>query len=441
MRFDRDSIERFVFQSYGFDPERMRLELNYRLDDIGFTETIEFPGGSLAGVDEAALDRAFHLLHLLAGISYYKAALPPVIEIATRLPSPAMAAFLEQTYCHGLGEFAWTNHISIEGKTHFPSADLTVDVPPAGDALPGYVVPLGGGKDSLVSCELLSQASVSFRTIDVGGSRLIRQVARAVGKSHLSIRRQLDRRLFDLNDQGAYNGHVPISAILAGVMVCGGLLYRYGNVVMSNERSADSGNFVLDSGFVVNHQYSKSLEFERDFGELVDREVVPGFRYFSLLRGWSELAVARRFAELSGYHREFSSCNRNFRINDARPLGRWCCDCPKCRFVFLALAPFLTVDALTEIFGLNLMDDPDQIAGYRALLGLGADKPFECVGEIEESRAAMAALIDDPEWNGWPVVQHFAGAPELRGARLEPLLQISRQDRIPQSLRRLLDAA
>ena len=88
----------------------------------------------------------------------------------------------------------------------------------------------------------------------------------------------------------------------------------------------------------------------------------------------------------------FSSCNRNFHILGERPVNRWCGVCPKCHFVFLALAPFMPKPRLMGIFGRNLLDEPEQAPGFDALLEYQDHKPFECVGEGRESRAAMAAL-------------------------------------------------
>ena len=92
------------------------------------------------------------------------------------------------------------------------------------------------------------------------------------------------------------------------------------------------------------------------------------------------------------YDDVFSSCNRNFRILGAQPADRWCGQCPKCHFVFLALAPFLPKPRLLAIFGRNLLDDASLAPGFDALLEYRDHKPFECVGEGREARAAMHAL-------------------------------------------------
>jgi hypothetical protein len=170
----------------------------------------------------------------------------------------------------------------------------------------------------------------------------------------------------------------------------------------------------------------------------VQRHVAADLRYYSLLRPLSELAVARQFAKSDRYDAHFSSCNRNFHLLGERPTNRWCGVCPKCHFVFLALAPFMPKPRLVAIFGRNLLDDPAQIGGFDALLEYQNHKPFECVGEGRESRAAMNALATRPEWREDALVERFAQdiLPQLDAAelRIEPLLVLDEKQRIPPQL-------
>ncbi len=401
-RFDPKSIETFVFHSWAWDAAAATLTLRYDLDDaFRFAETIVFAGANPEWTQDAeeALAPLFDLIHWVAGVSYFKAAVPPSIQFATRKPSLPIAAFLRNVYLHGLGEFAFENDLDLEGRLEFPAEEKSFASPGiTGRADAGAVVPIGGGKDSLVSVEALRASEVEARAIVVGSSPLIQQVIETTGLDAISIKRSLDPGLFALNAIGAYNGHVPISAILATIMVTGGYLYGYDAILMSNESSASAANLVNKQGREVNHQYSKSLAFEREFAAILKDEIGCNVRYFSLLRPLSELAIASRFAQSMRYDHVFSSCNGNFAINKARPTDRWCRQCPKCRFVFLALAPFMDKARLINIFGANLLDDAAQLEGYEALCGLAGFKPFECVGEVPESRSALSALFAKAEW-------------------------------------------
>ena len=57
------------------------------------------------------------------------------------------------------------------------------------------------------------------------------------------------------------------------------------------------------------------------------------------------------------------------------------------------------------IFGADLLDDPAQTPGFLALCGFEEHKPFECVGEREESVAAFRLLAGDPRWADHAVVR------------------------------------
>jgi hypothetical protein len=208
-------------------------------------------------------------------------------------------------------------------------------------------------------------------------------------------------------------------------------------VVFSNERSASYGSLIPGTG-EVNHQWSKGWAWEQALADHVHATIAPDLHYYSLLRPMSELAVARQFAKSDRYDAHFSSCNRNFHLLGERPANRWCGVCPKCHFVFLALAPFMPKPRLVGIFGRNLLDDPAQTAGYDALLEFQDHKPFECVGEGRESRAAMAALAARPEWREDALVERFAREiqPQLDPHELDlaSLMQLDDEHRIPASL-------
>lgn len=428
--FDPSSVDRLTFSDCRWDAETGEATLGYELGERHFIERLRFPGvPDPAGVGRAALESALRLAQWLAGVSYFKAALPPSVAFSQAQPGPLGRVLLGEVYRHGLAEMTFRSGLTPPPVTLFESATAaepglgiagTVSRPTGS----GVVVPLGGGKDSLVTCDALHRAGIAFRTVAVGSSTLIQDMAELLetqgySQGHLQIGRTIDPELLALNRSGAYNGHVPITAVLAGIMLVAGVLYRFDTVIMSNERSADAANLELANGEQVNHQYSKSAAFERRFQEAVEREVLQGFRYFSLLRGASEVAIARRFASLATWHQHFSSCNRNFHLDGSPVEGRWCRNCPKCRFVFLALAPHLSPDELLPIFGGDLLDDPLQEAGFRALCGLDEIKPFECVGEVEESAALMRALASDPSWRDRAVVaalaDEVADAPSLEG--------------------------
>ena len=399
----------FICERYRYDPETGALALHYSFDDgPRFEERIVFPVRALSRRDSEALDRVFRLLLLACGVSYYKAFAPGRVRCTAFPLDHATAAFFTDFYVKGLGEFAWRNGIDLASLLRIVAEDVE---PPAAVPLelPRLTcVPVGGGKDSIVTIECLKQAGEPLVLFSLGNAAPIdATIAQAVLPA-IHVTRKLDPALFALNEAGALNGHVPITGILSMIVLACAIILGFDAIAMSNEHSASAPN--VDG---VNHQYSKSFEFEQAFSRLLERHVVTGVRYFSLLRPLSEVAIARRFARHAAYFPVFRSCNTAFRQSAERRGTNWCCDCPKCRFVFLALAPFADRQRLVATFGRDMLDEAAQIDGFAELCGLRSHKPFECVGEIEESAAVMAHLAGMPAWRDDVVVR--ALSPRLHG--------------------------
>jgi hypothetical protein len=454
--FDRSAIRAFRFVDCRLDADTGVAQLVYAFDDgPELVETLQFPGAPFAlDADRAAAaQRALRLLHLLAGVSYYKAAVPPAIVIEGEGIDAATAALLQDVYENGLGEFAYRNGMSLRGKIVFPVSGDSVGAPSGANLSPAgpeagdsrlkpllqnrALVAIGGGKDSLVSIEALRALGVAQTVAWVGGSSLIAACAARTGLPTLNVGRSLSPVLFEYNREGALNGHIPVTAVNSAILALAALLHGADQVVFSNERSASYGSVIPGTG-EVNHQWSKGWDFEQAFAAHLRSHVAADLHYYSLLRPFSELAVAKQFAKIDRYDRHFSSCNRNFHLLGERPAERWCGICPKCHFVFLALAPFMPKPRLMGIFGRNLLDEPEQAGGFDALMEYRDHKPFECVGEGREARAAMAALAQSPAWREDALVRRFRDEiqPQLapEDATIAPLLQASDDHGIPPRL-------
>jgi hypothetical protein len=412
-------------------------ELVYAFDQgEELVERIHFPGApAVPAGREAAFAQALKLLHLVAGVSYYKAGVPPRIEVAGGPLDDASAALLDQLYLHGLAEFAYRNGLDLRGRVRFPGGGAAVPAAPALGLPRRALVPIGGGKDSLVAAEAIKRAGLEATAAWVGDSALIAACAARTGLPTLNVRRELSPVLFELNRLGAWNGHIPVTAVNSAILAVAALLYGYDAVAFANEHSASAATLEYE-GQQVNHQWSKGYAFERALGGWLHSHVAADLDYFSLLRPYSELAVTAAFARLGGaYFDTFSSCNRNFKLLGPKPADRWCGQCPKCHFVFLALAPFCPKPRLLSIFGRNLLDDENLVPGFDALLEYCDHKPFECVGEGGESRAALYALSQRPEWQEDALVVRFRNEilPQLDAAQLalEPWLAASPEHQVP----------
>ena len=436
----------FVFEDYRYDWARSTLSLCYSyLDGPRFEEELifDFVPQQLTPAAREVLDRIFRLILLLSGVSYYKAFIPKVLICRAFEIDERTAEFLQKFYEKGLAEFAFRNSVSLNGHFRFQSSSAPAAEPITLDLSRRICVPVGGGKDSIVTIECLRQGGEPLMLFSLGDAEPIAACIAAANLPFIRVHRRLDAGLVHLNEAGALNGHIPITGILSAIALASAVLSGCNVVAMSNEHSASAPNLRLD-GAEINHQYSKSLEFEQDLARYVERFISPSISYFSLLRPLSEIEIARRFAKHREYFGVFRSCNTAFRqAREAR--GRhWCCNCPKCRFVFLALSPFVAKPDLIEIFGCNLLDDEAQQDGFAELCGLRANKPFECVGETSESAGVMSYLADHPDWRDDRVVRRLNEAfPSLRHrgtAEFRALLEVRHPHRVPAPYLAMLDA-
>jgi hypothetical protein len=393
----------------GYDVADGRFSARYTLrgdagDDVAFTEVVDF--GAALG-DRRADDRLLRLLALTCSPSYFKAAAPARIEIA--FPTAEFERnYLRELIAGGLGEFAYRNSLP-QALTPGISGPDAVD-PVIGDdgwnADAEPLVPVGGGKDSVVSIEALKRHGFHPTLFSVNKFDPIDRCIEISGLDSVRVTRSIDRRLIEVNAEGAHNGHVPVTAINSVIGLIVADANGLGPVVLSNERSSNVGN-VTWLGRDINHQWSKSISYESLLRDTLLRYGLNPDRYFSLLRPLSESEIADRFRSSPQYFRDFISCNRPFAIDAGRRGATWCGHCPKCLFVFGLMAPRLGRTEIEAIFGRNLFADPDNRPGFEDIVGLGVHKPFECVGEYYEAAESLVSVLDDDEWRGVPLVEEF----------------------------------
>lgn len=379
----------FIFDSYEFDIDQKILKLKYSFDNkLNFTEEILFPSKKKLNNNEIlALNNVFRYLHIIAGISYYKLFLPENIKINTFELSKEEAKFFNYFYINGLGEFSYRNNIiGLDKLINFPYKENIKNTSSTIKLNRKNAVPVGGGKDSIVSIELLKQLNEDIILCSVNTAKPIEDTIKIANLNYFQVERKISPNIFEINKDlekyGAYNGHVPITGILAFILCACSIIYNFDTIFISNERSANIGNVEFDNR-LINHQWSKSYDFEKNVNEFFKKFVLENFNYVSFLRPLSEYNIAKIFLKFDKYYNVFASCNKAYKINNK--LETWCCNCDKCRFVFLILSNFLEKEKLTKIFGKDLLDDKKQLKGFKELVGLENFKPFECVGEIEES--------------------------------------------------------
>jgi UDP-N-acetyl-alpha-D-muramoyl-L-alanyl-L-glutamate epimerase len=393
----------------GYDVADGTFTVHYTLrgngsDDVAFSEVVDFRA---ALGDREPDDRLLRLLALTCSPSYFKAAAPPRIEIT--FPTEGFERnYLRELIAGGLGEFAYRNSLPDALTPEITGPDAigpTIGVD-RWDADADPLVPVGGGKDSVVTIEALKRHGFRPTLFSVNKFDPIDRCIDISGLDSVRVTRSIDRRLIEVNAKGAHNGHVPVTAINSVIGLIVADANGLGPVVLSNERSSNVGNITW-LGRDVNHQWSKSISYESLLRDTLRQYGLNPDRYFSLLRPLSESEIADRFRDCPQYFRDFISCNRPFAIDSGRRGASWCGHCPKCIFVFGLMAPRLGRSEVEAVFGGNLLADVDNRVGFEDVVGLGAHKPFECVGEYYEAAESLVSVLDADEWRGVPLVEEF----------------------------------
>lgn len=408
----------FVFKGYDFSPGKGEVVFYFGFrgeKNIDFREKLKFPPVDTSKIPQNLIRNILDGLLLILGISYWKLYCPKDIVVKPFSLTREQAEFWNTVYTKGMGEFYYKNRIDFRGLVHFPSAKQNSEKEAINFPRQNrYLVGIGGGKDSIASAELLRRKNKQLDLVTSGFPIQI-EIAKMIGGRVINTFRQVDPKLLELNKEGdVYNGHIPISAYYAFLLLFLAALFDYGEIVVGNEKSADFGN-VEYLGLMINHQWSKSEEFENLFDKYVKKFITPDIAYSSPLREMSELQVVGEFVKYPRYFKVFSSCNRNYKIALLRqvPSGtwlrrsKWCGKCAKCLFVFICLSAFLAKEKVLAIFGKNLFEDKSLIPLFEELIGVRNFKPFECVGTPKEVREALEKISEKGEFDKTVLMKHF----------------------------------
>ena len=386
----REEYEFFRFQRYDYTLENdvFSVKFYFSLDDKYFFEpSFEIPQRNFynwSDINKNQLDTILFNIGMIELISYWKLACPKKVYISPFNLDANQILWWKKLYFNGLGEFFYLNGIK-ENVNDFMDiiceSDVAcekVDVSLKENTL----VPIGGGKDSVVTVESLKNKMPIIPLIinPRGATKECVEVAGFSMEQTAVIKRNLDATMLRMNNEGFLNGHTPFSAMLAFYTLLIGFVTNSKYIALSNESSANEPT-VPDTE--VNHQYSKSIAFENDFRDYVERYISSEIQYFSFLRPINEVQIASLFAKNKDYYKVFKSCNVGSKTDS------WCGKCPKCLFTYLIMSPFIPEEELIEIYGGNLLKDNDLLPILKQLKGEVEVKPFECVGTIEEVNACL----------------------------------------------------
>lgn len=380
---------RFVYEGYTLT--ETGLEFDFRMDEHRFAPRWEF-SADFDDIDRELLNEIAFSLGMAELVSYWKCACCPTVEIRCGSLGEKQILWWKKLYYYGLGEFFYRNGITT-GFEDFMKIEASPSLPKkfACEKPSGVLVPIGGGKDSVVTLELLRSAGEDITPYIINARGATLGCVKAAGipvEKAITPRRTIDKHLLELNSEGYLNGHTPFSAVVAFSALLFAVISGKRYIALSNESSANE-SYV--DGAEINHQYSKSTEFERDFREYCKYSFgefgsIP--EYFSLLRPLSEWQIAREFVKYPQYFGVFQSCNLGSKTDV------WCCNCAKCLYVYILLSAFLDDEVLMKIFGCNMLEKEELAPMLDGLMLDGEDKPFECVGTKKEVRLSLQMALD-----------------------------------------------
>lgn len=402
----RKRFPHFLYESFSITkkPEGLLLEYVFKVGEYTFRPHLIVMAENIHEEEASSpvvQSMAFHI-GMVEMISYWKAFCCPKVTITPFKLTKDQQQWWKKLFIHGLGEFFYSNGITLNDHSpvDFSFSEMAKSLPlPETNPVPSnkLIIPVGGGKDSVVTVELLKATKSICHSLVINPRAATNRVIEIAGfkKPHqIEVLRSIDPLMYQLNEEGFLNGHTPFSALLAFVSLLAAQLHHSRHIALSNESSANEPSI---PGTTINHQYSKSLEFETDFRNYVRNYIHTEINYFSFLRPLNEFQIAALFSTMPQYHQSFRSCNAGSKSDV------WCCACSKCLFTYIILSPFLSEDKLGRIFGENLFKKQTLIPLLRQLCGLDDNKPFECVGTIEEVNTAMRIALHEYETKDKPL--------------------------------------
>jgi len=415
----RKKYSKFVYEKYEINDEWDWLNITYFFSIpwlTTFTPSIKIEKKNIKNED---LDNdfvnylVFHI-GLVELISYWKCCCPENVEIKAWYINEDQIKWFKKMYFYWLGEFFYTNGIEVDEESF-------MNIECHNEWNEGYnldsslrsewqfvwnLITIWWWKDSNVTLELLKW--MDNDTFILNPNDVTLECSKIWWYENPRVmKRNLDPQIVELNQKWFLNGHTPFNALLAFLTYLVAYLGNKKYIVLSNESSANESNV---RGLKVNHQYSKSFEFENDFNEYTKKYFWIWIKYFSFLRPILEIQIAQLFSKFEQYHKVFKSCNV---WSKSKP-RKWCCNCPKCLFVFTILSPFLYKEKLVNIFGEDLFENKELLQTFIDLTWNSDNKPFECVGTYDEVNYAIALTIKKLDWNLPYLLQYYVDHFEVK---------------------------
>jgi len=409
----RRKYPRFIYENYSWkiSGKDLKISFNFKIKpDIKFQPKVAIKNidkNQIRRVGDRVLNNLVFHLGLIEILSYWKATCSPEIFIKAGPLNEKQIKWWKDLIIKGMGQFFFENKIDFRKPSFIKiktKTKVVLNEKYERKLENRVLVPIGGGKDSIVTLEILKKAKKNITCFSLNPTSPAQEIIKTADcENSIIIERKIDPKLLELNQKGFLNGHTPFSAYLAFLSVLCAILFNFKYIVFSNERSSNEGN-VKYLGRIINHQYSKSFDFEKRFRDYSKKYLAKNVEYFSFLRPLYEIQIAKLFSNYPKYFSAFLSCNVAYQTDSGlrparhppafggplkKPIKKWCGNCPKCLFVFASLYPFVDSKKIVKIFGQNLFEDRKLLPIMQELIGERKFKPFECVGTKKESLVAF----------------------------------------------------
>jgi len=250
----RKDYQEFIYEDYkiGENEKEILIEYNFKIPKLtNFTPKIKIPKKEfkIENIEDKKIRNMVFHMGLIELISYWKCTCSPKVIIKCGSLNKEQINWFKKLYFYGLGELFFRNGIktNIEEFMEIETIGKEIDIEEDSKKLDGYIVPIGGGKDSCVTLETLNIDRKKDLCLIINPKPVTLECAKIAGfenKNIVEVYRTIDQNLIELNKKGFINGHTPFSSMLAFLSYFIAYIFGKKYIALSNESSANESNVI-----------------------------------------------------------------------------------------------------------------------------------------------------------------------------------------------------
>jgi len=218
--FFRAKYPHFFYQRYSWKLREGDLQISFNFSvppDIKFQSKILVRNVSqrdIKRVGESAIDNLVFHLGMAESLSYWKATCSPEIIVNAGALTLQQINWWKDLLLQGMGEFFYQNRIDFTQEEFIqiisPSRQSSPKKQSNPRLSPNILIPIGGGKDSIVTLELLKKSKQKINAFVLNPKHEQKEILKITGlKNPIIVERTIDPRLLELNRRGYLNGQNP----------------------------------------------------------------------------------------------------------------------------------------------------------------------------------------------------------------------------------------